>query len=115
MEKIKNFFNKHGMVSVIVLVLIMSMQTCGKNSKITKLTKERNKLEVRNDSLSKLIPTQENQLIIKYKVEKDIYDKLNSEILLKYRDRQSQITELQRTTIVPSINELSHKIKELEK
>jgi len=115
MEKIKNFFNKHGMVSVIVLVLLMSMQTCGKNSKITKLTKERNKLEVQNDSLSKLIPSQENLLILQYKAEFGVYNKLNNEILLKYKDRQSQITELQQKTIAPSIIDLSDKIKELEK
>lgn len=115
MEKIKNFFSKHGMVSVIVLILLMFMQTCSKNRKISRITKERNKLEIQNDSLSKLIPSQENLLILQYKAEFGVYNKLNNEILLKYKDRQSQITELQRTTIVPSINELSHKIKELEK
>lgn len=114
MEKIKEFFNKHGMISTVVLVLLLSMQTCGKNRKITRLNKDCEKLEIKNDSLSKLIPSQENLLILQYKSEFSVYNKLNNEILLKYKDRQSQITELQQTTIVPNIDELSRKIKELE-
>jgi hypothetical protein len=115
MEKIKKFFSKNGMVSVIVLILLMSMQTCSKNRKITRLTKNYKQLEIQNDSLSKLIPTQENSILQQYKIEFNVYSKLNNEILLKYKDRQSQITELQQKTIVPSINDLSYKINELEK
>lgn len=115
MEKIKKIFSKNGLVISIVLVLLMLIQTCSKNRKINKLSKEYNKLEMQNDSLSKLIPSQKYSLISQYKVELNVYNKLNSEILLKYKDRQSQITELQQTTIVPNINELSQKINELEK
>jgi hypothetical protein len=113
MEKIKNFFNKHGMVSVIVLVLLMSMQTCGKNSKITKLTKERNKLEVQNDSLSKLIPTPENLSILQYKAEFGVYDNL-----LNTLSKQKMINpdeNFREKYIVLPKEQLQNKIKELEK
>ena len=37
MEKIKNFFSKHGLIAFITLFLIMGMRGCIKNSKINKL------------------------------------------------------------------------------
>jgi hypothetical protein len=113
MEKIKNFFSKHGMVSVIVLVLLMSMQTCGKNSKITKLTKECNKLEVQNDSLSKLIPSQENLMILQYKAEFGVYNKLNNE--MSKLNRQEQLMNFQNQFIIPPKEQLENKINELDK
>lgn len=113
MEKIKNFFNKHGMISVIVLILIMSMQTCSKNRKINRLTKDRDKLEIQNDSLSKLIPTQENLSILQYKAEFGVYNKLNNE--MSKLNRQEQMLKFQNEFIIPPKEELENKINELEK
>lgn len=113
MEKIKKFFSKHGMVSVIVLVLLMSMQTCSKNRKITRLTKEREKLEFQNDSLGKLIPTQENLMILQYKAEFGVYNKLNNE--MSKLNRQEQLMNFQNQFIIPPKEELENKINELEK
>lgn len=113
MEKIKNFFNKHGMVSVIVLVLLMSMQTCSKNRKITRLTKEREKFEVQNDSLGKLIPSQENLMILQYKAEFGVYNKLNNE--MSKLNRQEQLMNFQNQFIIPPKEELENKINSLEK
>ncbi len=113
MEKIKKFFSKHGMVSVIVLVLLMSMQTCSKNRKITRLTKEREKLEVQNDSLGKLIPSQENLMILQYKAEFGVYNKLNNE--MSKLNRQEQLMNFQNQFIIPPKEELENKINKLEK
>jgi hypothetical protein len=101
------------MVSVIVLVLLMSMQTCSKNRKITRLTKEREKLEIQNDSLSKLIPTQENLTILQYKAEFGVYNKLNNE--MSKLNRQEQLMNFQNQFIIPPKEELENKINELEK
>jgi hypothetical protein len=113
MEKIKNFFSKHGMVSVIVLILLMFMQTCSKNRKISRITKERNKLEIQNDSLSKLIPSQENLLILQYKAEFGVYNKLNNE--MSKLNRQEQLKNFQTQFIIPPKEQLENKINELEK
>lgn len=53
MEKIKNFFSKHGLVSFIVLFLVMSMNTCSKNARITKLTKQIDTLSTQSISIEK--------------------------------------------------------------
>jgi len=113
MEKIKRFFSKHGMVTVIVLVLMMFMQTCNKNRKITKLTKECTKLEIQNDSLGKLIPTTENLQINQYKIEFGVYNKLNNE--MSKLNRQEQLMNFQKQHIIPPKEDLENKIKELEK
>jgi hypothetical protein len=114
MEKVKNFFNKNGLVSFVVLFLIFFVTTCNKNRKIKRITKENVKISLEKDSIVKLVPSLESVELLKLKSEKEIYVKLNNEILLKYKDRQSQITELQQTIITPSIYELSNRIKELE-
>jgi hypothetical protein len=113
MEKIKNFFSKHGMVSVIVLILIMSMQTCSKNRKINRITKDRDKLEIQNDSLSKLIPTEENLMILQYKAEFGVYNRLNNE--MSKLNRQEQMMNFQNQFIIPPKEDLENKIKALEK
>lgn len=113
MEKIKNFFSKHGMVSVIVLLLLMSMQTCSKNRKINRLTKEREKLEIKNDSLAKLIPSQGNLNILQYKAEFGVYNKLNNE--MSKLNRQEQLMNFQNQFIIPPKELLENKISELEK
>jgi hypothetical protein len=112
MEKIKNFFNKYGMASVICLILIMSMQTCSKNGKIKRLTKERDKLTYQNDSLSKLIPSEENILILQYKAEFGVYNKINNE--MSKLNRQEQMMSFQNQFIIPPKEELENKIKQLD-
>jgi|688.fasta_scaffold201430_2 hypothetical protein len=113
MEKIKNFFNKYGMISVIFLILVMSMQNCSKNGKIKRLTKERDILQVQNDSLQTLIPTENNMLIIQYKAEFGVYNKLNNE--MSKLNRQEQMMSFQNQFIIPPKEELENKINELEK
>ena len=54
MKKIKDFFSKHGLVAFIVLFLIMGMRGCVKNSRISRLEKEKTKLEASVDSLNNL-------------------------------------------------------------
>lgn len=112
MKKIKDFFSKHGMVSVIVLILIMLMQNCSKNRKITKLTKNYEKLEIKNDSLVKLIPSEENLLILQYKAEFGVYNKLNNE--MSKLNRHGQLMNFQNQFIIPPKEELESKINELE-
>jgi hypothetical protein len=112
MEKIKTFFSKHGLIAFMVLLLVMLLQTCNKNGSIKKLTKERNKLEVKADSLSKLVLTDKNILLIEYKSEYDVYDKINNE--MSKLNRQAQMMEFQNQHIIPKKVDLENKIKALE-
>jgi predicted RND superfamily exporter protein len=114
MKKIKDFFNKNGMVSFVIILLIFFLSTCNKNRKIKRFTNQKNDLIQQNDSLTKLILSVDDLAIIKLKSELVVYNKINDEIIEKYKDRQSQITELQQKTILPEKNQLENKIKNLE-
>ena len=41
MEKIKNFVSKNALMIVGLLLLVMFLQTCNKNGKIKRLTKQK--------------------------------------------------------------------------
>ncbi len=112
MEKIKKFVSKHGMVIIIVLVLVMFLQTCNKNRKINKLQKEYLKVSSQNDSLRELIPDNEYLLMLQYKAEFSIYNKLNNE--MSKLNRQEQMMNFQNQFIIPAKEELENKINDLE-
>jgi hypothetical protein len=112
MEKIKNFFNKHGLVAFVVLFLIMSMRGCVKNASITKLEKENKKLSVQVDSLTLLVPSEENIKLSNLKSRYSVYDELNNE--MSKLNRQEQMLKFQNTFIIPQKEDLRKQISILE-
>ena len=112
MEKIKNFFNKNGMIVVSLLLVVMFMQTCSKNGKIRRLTKECTKLEAQKDSLTSLVPSQTNVQLNDFKSQLGVYDKINNE--MSKLNRQEQMMTFQNQFIIPRKEDLENKIKALE-
>jgi hypothetical protein len=111
--KIRDFITKHSLIITIILLLLLTFQTCNKNRKINRITKDRNKLVIQNDSLSKLIPTEGNLMILRYKTEFGVYNKLNDE--MSKLNRQEQMMNFQNQFIIPPKEDLENKIKALEK
>jgi outer membrane murein-binding lipoprotein Lpp len=112
MEKIKNFLNKNGMIIVPLLLVVMFMQTCSKNSKIKRLTKDNVKIEAQMDSLTSLVPTEDNLKLNDYKSQYRVYDRINNE--MSKLNRQEQMMTFQNQIILPSKIDLENKIKALE-
>ena len=112
MEKIKNFLNKNGVIVVSLLLVVMFMQTCSKNGKIRRLTKECTKLEAQKDSLTSLVPTEENIKLSDLKSQYSVYDKINNE--MSKLNRQEQMMTFQNQFIIPPKIDLENKIKTLE-
>jgi hypothetical protein len=112
MEKITNFISKNGIIIIPLLLLIMSIQTCTKNGKIKRLTKENIKMESKVDSLSFLIPTEDNLKLNDFKSQYRVYDKINNE--MSKLNRQEQMMTFQNEIIIPAKVELESKIKALE-
>lgn len=69
-------------------------------------------LESRLDSVSKLIPTDTNILIIKLESEYRVYNLLNDEI--SKLDRQEQMMQFQRIHILDAKSKLEKQISELK-
>ena len=113
MDKIKNFLNKNGVIIVPLLLVVMFMQTCGKNSKIKRLTKDNVRIEYQKDSLSSLVPSEDNLKLNDYKSQYSVYDRINNE--MSKLNRQEQMMTFQREVILPSKIDLENKIKALEK
>lgn len=112
MEKIVKFITKNAMMIIPALLLIMLVQTCTKNSKIKRLTKENVKMEIIVDSVSKLVPTDNNLKLNDYKSQYRAYDKINNE--MTKLDRQEQMKKFQNEIIIPAKVDLENKIKGLE-
>ncbi len=114
MEKIKNFFSKHGLIAFVVLLLIMSMRGCVKNSKISKLEKENTRLENSLDSLNGLVMSPEQKKAIEWEYAVGIYNKVNDEIFKLNRteqmmDFQQSVIIKNRTILTDSLNTLKNK------
>ena len=112
MEKIKNFLNKNGVIIVPLLLIVMFMQTCSKNSKIKRLTKDNVKIEAQKDSLTSLVPTEDNVKLNDYKSQYGVYDRINNE--MSKLNRQEQMMLFQNEIILPAKIDLENKIKALE-
>jgi hypothetical protein len=98
MEKIKNFFSKHGLIAFILLYVIMGVRGCVKNSKINKLEKENTKLEASVDSLNNLVMSPEQKKTVEWSYGIDVYNLVNDEI--SKLDRTSQMKSLQQDIII---------------
>lgn len=119
MEKVRNFFSKHGLIAFIVLFFIMMVRGCSKNGTINKLNKENsglNTLISAKDStinnLESLIMSTDQVNLIEYKSKSEILDWVNNSIS-KY-DRNSSMMELQ-FNIIDMKNDYDSKIKDIEK
>jgi hypothetical protein len=112
MEKIKNFFSKHGLIAFIVLFLIMSMRGCVKNSKINRLEKENAKLEANVDSLSNLVMSPEQKKTIEWTYGITVYNIVNDEI--SKLDRTDQMMKFQQEIIINNRKNLTDSLAKLE-
>jgi hypothetical protein len=112
MEKIKNFVSKNALMIVGLLLLVMFMQTCNKNGKIRRLTKQKTQLEIQKDSLAVLVPSEENVKLNDFKSQYAVYDKINNE--MSKLNRQPQMMVFQNEFILPRKEDLEKKIKALE-
>jgi hypothetical protein len=112
MKKIKDFFSKHGLVVFITLFSIMGMRGCIKNSRISKLEKERTQLIAQKDSLISLVPNEKNILLNDLKSKYNVYDEINNK--MSKLDRQKQMMMFQNEQIIPQKEDLGNKIKALE-
>lgn len=88
MEKIKNFFNKHGFVAFIALFMLMSIRGCVKNGKINRLEKEKTKLQLNIDSLSGLVMNPNQKKTIEWEYGVSVYNQINDEIFKLNRNEQ---------------------------
>lgn len=98
MKKIKDFFSKHGLVAFIVLFLIMGMRGCVKNSRISRLEKEKTKLEASVDSLNNLVMGPEQKKNIEWSYGVNVYNLVNDEI--SKLDRTDQMKSFQQEIII---------------
>jgi outer membrane murein-binding lipoprotein Lpp len=119
MEKIKNFFSKHGLVAFIVLFLFMLMRGCVKNSKINRLEKEKTKLEAKvdslnngNDSLKHLIMGPEQKKTIEWSYGVTVYNLVNDEIFKL--DRTEQMKSFQQDVIIKNRRVLTDSLAKLK-
>jgi outer membrane murein-binding lipoprotein Lpp len=112
MEKIKNFFSKHGLTAFIVLFLIMMVRGCIKNSKINKLEKEKTKLEASVDSLNNLVMGPEQKKTIEWSYGIDVYNLVNDEI--SKLDRTDQMKSFQQGIIIKNRTILTDSLTRLK-
>lgn len=112
MKILKDFFSKFGIQTLTFLIIVLSLQTCSKNRKLTKLNKEITQLKNQKDSLIKLIPSDSILVYNKSKIEYSVYSKLNDE-LVKY-DRAEQMKDFQLKFILTPKKELEDKINNFE-
>jgi hypothetical protein len=109
MEKVKNFFNKYGLYAFIFMCLLLFVRTCSKNRRIHKLENTNIVLSKRIDSLTSLIPSEENTNLLILKTEYGVYNKLNNE--MSKLNRQEQLMQFQNTFIIPQLEDLNNKIR----
>jgi hypothetical protein len=98
MKKIKDFFSKHGFTAFIVLFLIMMMRGCSKNGKISRLEKEKTKLEASIDSLNNLVMSPDQKKTIEWEYGVSVFTTVNDEI--SKLDRTDQMKSFQQEIII---------------
>lgn len=112
MKKIKDFFSKHGLTAFIVLFLIMMMRGCSKNGKISRLEKEKTKLEASVDSLNNLVMGPEQKKMIEWSYGVDLFNLVNDEIIKL--DRTDQMKSFQQEIIIKNRTILTDSLTRLK-
>jgi len=98
MEKIKNFFSKHGLIAFIVLFLIMSMRGCVKNGKIAKLEKQIDTLKTQSIGLQE---SKQNEEKAKLAGKLEAYKNINNK--MSVLNRTEQMMDFQKKEIIPEM------------
>jgi hypothetical protein len=109
MERVKIFFSKYGLYAFIFMCLLLFMRTCSKNRRIHRLENANIVLNNRIDSLTALIPSEENTKLLIWKAEYGVYNKLNNE--MSKLNRQEQLMQFQNSFIIPQLEDLNDKIQ----
>lgn len=114
MKRIKDFFSKHGLVAFIALFLITGMRGCIKNGKISRLEKEKVKLEASVDSLGGLVMSPEQKKTIEWEYGVTVYNHINDEIFKLNRteqmmDFQQKVIIKNRTILTDSLSRSKNK------
>lgn len=112
MKKIKDFFSKHGLVAFISLFLIMSMRGCIKNGKISRLEKDKAKLELSIDSLKGLVMSPEQKKTIEWEYGVGVYNNINDEIFKL--NRTEQMMDFQQSVIIKNRTILTDSLARLK-
>ncbi len=112
MKKIKDFFSKHGLIAFVALFLIMSIRGCSKNSKISRLEKEKVKLESSIDSLNGLIMSPEQKKTIEWEYGVSVYNDINDEIFKL--NRSEQMMDFQQSVIIKNRTILTDSLARLK-